>query len=204
LARLLWPWVFGFRYWFSFLDLFPALSIFLFWALVLWAIPLEVSVLLTGSALEGQVFIIEFLVVRPVAHSKIPCLQKPGLKIHFNTYPSAVVDGLVVCLINEFPYSIPYLLQSFIVLAVNRQVGEPDPYRYLLWKFHHGIEVRGPAIQIQPLGSHKVWSISENEILIFLVYKLEEKKATAQRVAGNFLLKMGLLVPLDPSIGVFC
>jgi hypothetical protein len=145
------------------------------------------TVLLTSSSLEGKVFIIEFLVVRPVSHRHLHRLRDTFLKIHFNTYPSTVIDGLIVCLINEFPYSIPYLLQSFIVPAVNRQVGEPDPNRYLLWHFLHGIEVRGPAVQIQPLGSHKVWSISENEVLVFLIYKLEEKKVVAQRVAGKLL-----------------
>ena len=160
--------------------------------------------LLTGFAFEGEVFIVHFLVVRPGANRQLHSLREPCLQVHFYTYPGIVVYGLVVCLINEFPYSIPYILKRFIVPVVNQQIGNPNLYMNLLGQFYRGIKIRGPAIQIQSLGSHKVWSISKYEILIFLIYKLKEKEATAEGVAGNSLLEMGLLVSLDPIVGGFC
>ena len=87
---------------------------------------------------------------------------------------------------------------------MDQQVGDPDPYRYLLGQFHRGIKVRSLAVQVQPLGSHKVWAISENEILILLVYNIEEKAATAKGIAGDSVLEMWLPISLNPIIDGFC
>ena len=46
-----------------FLDRLPSFNFFLLWDLILWIVPLKVSMLLTGSAFEGEVFIVHFLVV---------------------------------------------------------------------------------------------------------------------------------------------
>ena len=127
--------------------------------MVLWAVPLEVPMLLTGSAFEGEVFIVYFLVVGPGANRYLHSLREPCLQVNFNTYSSTVVYGLIVYFINEFPYSVPYLLKSFIIPAMDRQIGKTDPYRHLLRKFHRGVEIRGLAVQVQPLGTHKIWPI---------------------------------------------
>ena len=84
------------------------------------------------------------------------------------------------------------------------EIWEPHPHRYFLRNIYFGIEIRGPFIEIQSLGTHEVRAASEDKISVFFGYKFEDEEPSSKRVAGNTVLELRSPVPLDPIVSGSC
>jgi hypothetical protein len=72
--------------------------------------------------------------------------------------------------------------------------------RDILGYFHHWIKAWRPTVQVEPLSSHEIRSISEDEISIFLRDEFKDKEASSYRIAGYTILDQRALVSLGPVV----
>ena len=76
------------------------------------------NMLMAVSAFEGQLLIIQLLIVMPGTHRDLDCFWKSSLKVHLNTDSCIGILSLGVCLVNVVVETIPYFFQRFRVPAV--------------------------------------------------------------------------------------
>ena len=90
-------------------NFLPSFNIF-FLNRKLGAVSLEVAMFLAISALERQVFIIQFLVMSPRSDFYFYCLRETGFQVNFNANSGTGVLAFVISFVNEVSDTIPYSL----------------------------------------------------------------------------------------------
>ena len=77
-------------------------------------------------------------------------------------------------------------------------IGEPNPDRDCRWDIHSRIEIGGPFVKVEALGSHEIGPIPEDQVLILLGVELEQKEASTQKIRGDFIFDQRNPVLNDP------
>ena len=83
------------------------------------------------------------------------------------------------------PQRSPYGLAGFKVLAMHREVRQPDPEGHCFWGVSFRIEVRSPPVKVKTLQPHEIGPISEDQLFIILGFKVEEEKTLPDGVGSN-------------------
>ena len=111
---------------------------------------------------------------------------------------------LLSALSTNFPIPFPIICSASKFQQWTDRLGSLTHIGTSLGKSTVGSKSGVHRFRYSPWVPIKYGAISENEILILLIYEFEKKIATAQGIAGDSLLEMWLPVPLNPIISGFC